>query len=207
MGCLMTISNANNLIDFDKYGIGEISNKDKRVIAEYLINGNNQTRAWMEVYPKCSYTTARVKASQFFAKDNIKLAVSTYLENIFGGKTNDLKDLIFNQHKRILEIEATDLFYDNGEAKPLKEIPFDVRQLIQGVEVKVYGKDANVEKLVYTIPDKNKSRDFLAKYIRMIDDTKKIDLTSNGKDIGVLAVPQGMTVDEWINKEKEDREE
>lgn len=50
----------------------EFTPQEWSVINAYFENGMNQTRAYLAVFPDILYDSARVKASQFFAKVNVR---------------------------------------------------------------------------------------------------------------------------------------
>lgn len=56
---------------------------EEKCIQEYLTNGNNQTEAYLTAYPhtkKWKNETVRVKASQFFKRDNIQITLAQLLK-------------------------------------------------------------------------------------------------------------------------------
>ncbi len=56
--------------------------KQKAFCQEYLLNGNNATKAYMSAYPDCSYDSARGSATDLLANPNIKAYLDARLEQV-----------------------------------------------------------------------------------------------------------------------------
>lgn len=53
-----------------------LSDKHRAFIDEYFLNGYNATRAYMKIYPKSGYESARALASALLTNVNIKAEAS-----------------------------------------------------------------------------------------------------------------------------------
>lgn len=200
----MTNKEAKNIIDFKEYGISKLPMKQRLFIASYIKHDYHGTNAYMEVYPNAGYDTARSASSTLLKSPEIRKAIEEFQDDVLEGKKAEYKHLLHKQHIGILTLKASDVFNDNGTAKKLSELSPDIQEILEGCEIKHYGKDGLVEEIVLTLPSKKESRKFVNDFTGATKESKNIDITSNGKDVGVLAVPSNMTADEWLNnKEKE----
>lgn len=58
----------------------ELTPKERAFVNEYFLCGMNQTQAYLRLYPKSSYDSARANSARLIAKDNIKAEIERRLD-------------------------------------------------------------------------------------------------------------------------------
>lgn len=200
----MTNKEAKTIINFKEFGFDKLPMKRRLLIAAYIKHNYNGTKAYMEIYPDASYETAQRAASKILSKPEIRKGIEDFQDQILEGRKAEYKDLLHKQHIGILKLKVSDVFNSDGTAKKMEELDPDVQEILEGCEVKHYGKDGLVDEIVLTLPSKKESRKFVNDFTGATTEKKSIDVTSNGKDVGVLAVPATMSVDEWVKAGEEE---
>jgi hypothetical protein len=74
-----------------KREIDKLSPAHKAFVKEYVKNLGNGTRAYMATYPNAKYDTARAKAAELVAKDNVKRAIKEEYELYFKNKDSEIE--------------------------------------------------------------------------------------------------------------------
>ena len=174
----------------------ELTPKELNIIQEYFQNGNVQWKAYIKYNPTKNPTTARSESSTLFAKQNIREAVTFYMDS----KLVEFKDtlhyeLIEKYRKRALYSISDFIDMATGELKP--DIPEEDMVVIDGTEEKSIpiGGGLYKQTTVYKFADRNKALDQLTKYMGLVKD--KVEVT--GKD--------GAPLTYTINFVKPDKEE
>ena len=143
--------------------------KQLAFVAQYCIDRNATQAAIHAGYaPK----NARITASQLLTKPNIQAELNKKLNVI--AKRNDITvDRIVQELTRIGTVDIRDAFDENGNLKPIKEIPEDVARAIAGIEVDdlFEGSGREKEKIGYTrkirLTDKVRALETLGKHFKM----------------------------------------
>lgn len=104
----------------------------------YVENGGNGTRAYMLVYPKCSYNAASVRAYDLLRTDKIIAGIKQIYSKIWKDRETDIeKGKTYNQiHALALAdiSEVIDLKGGTLSVKTLDDIPEHARKAIQSIE-------------------------------------------------------------------------
>lgn len=153
------------------YNIDDFGNKLKdehKLYCERLIvNGGNETKSYMEVYPDAKYESAMVNGSKLLRNANIKTYYSLLRQQTSARNQISAKWL-YDKHKSIIDSAPDDFMNRNEiidkdgnqcsfiEVKKFEDIPEDKKWLIQEIK---QTRDGIQVKLL----DKQKSLDALAK--------------------------------------------
>lgn len=99
-----------------------------------------------------------------------------------------LREVVIGELKRMLTVDLTQAFNEDGSPKRLQDIPDDVRQCIAGIELSDYpAPDGGrlIKKLRFW--DKNKASELMAKHLKMLTE-KHEHAGADGGPIRVMAV-------------------
>lgn len=135
------------------------------------------------------------QAHDILKKDKVQEAIKAFWEVMFEDKVEKVQKLLLDQLFRIAFTPRYKYFNKKGELKPgleLEDLGAD-ECLIEGIEQKYYGKDADVCVVVYKLADRNQARRELKDLLR-IDSLNNSDRDNN---TGVLKVPISLNEDEW----------
>jgi len=184
------------LLDED-YLLNEIynmSNAELKKITKYLddLGLNNRQRRFAYFYVlndfkgadaarKAGYTYKGNKseanimtsiACQNKSKANIREAINRIIDH----KKRDVKEIEKRLHDlwwKRASYDISTFINEDGEFKQLKQIPKAWRCCVDGIEKKVYGKDANVKVVVAKLADRDKAIDKLDRLINMTGNDKE----------------------------------
>lgn len=160
-----------------------LTNTDLATLAEYVKSWNG-TRAWMATHPKSSYNAARVSASEWLTKPNIKAAIQDKLEQMHMSADEALA--LLAEHARgdigeFLDISSVGFSLDLEEAQKK-----GITRLIKKIEQKVVtinGKQEDKEIITTRIElhdPQAAARDVLKIHGKF---TEHVDVTSGGKPL------------------------
>ncbi|MHA1342355.1 MAG: terminase small subunit [Promethearchaeota archaeon] len=161
-----------------------LSDKHKLFVKNYIKNNGNQTRAYMDSYPKAKYATARSKGCELVTKDNVKAAIDEEYAKIWKEKDSEIeKGKTYELIKSLGNSDITDIIdLENGTltVKDISEIPSEARQWIQSLKYTEKstetGLDRNIE---VKLEPKLKALEMRARVQKMVDpkdDTRQIEV-------------------------------
>lgn len=143
--------------------------KQERFVAEYLVDLNATQAAIRAGY---SARTAAAIGSENLKKPEIARAIQARQAKRIG-KLDLTAETILGELLRIAKVDVREAYDDDGNLKPLSEIPEDVRRAVAGIEVddrwEGKGEDATrytVKKLKFW--DKNRALELLAKNLGLL---------------------------------------
>lgn len=171
-----------------------LSDKEIGFIEEYVINGCNATEAILKVNPRIKRESARTEGWRTLMRAGVRAEIDRRLAErraqnklTVGHIENLLRDFA--------EVDVLDLFADNGDLKPLSEIPPHARRAIASIEVEqrtenVWSEDegdlvpvlVRVKKI--KLVDKKGATELLGKWKKMF--TEKVEV--GGADGGPLRI-------------------
>jgi phage terminase small subunit len=126
----------------------ELSLDDKAMLAAYLKNNLNATRAWMATHPNAKYDSARASGSEWLAKPNIKSEVNRILtENLM---TEEELMWRFSAIAKadlypFIRIDDDGFVYFNFSDEQAQEFLFLVKEIETKRERRVEGKGEDAE--------------------------------------------------------------
>jgi hypothetical protein len=150
----------------------------------YVENGGNGTRAYMLVYPKCSYNAASVRAYDLLRTDKIIAGIKQIYSKIWKDRETDIeKGKTYNQiHALALAdiSEVIDLKGGTLSVKTLDDIPEHARKAIQSIEYirknTKDGVDENIKVKMYSKLEALKVRAQIQNMMKTEDETKTIEI-------------------------------
>lgn len=147
-----------------------ITEKQRKFITEYA-KDLNCTRA-----AKAAGYYSEVEGRRLMEKKHILDAINKELKKneVFVGPTIPR---ILQELMHIAFFDPKELFDENGNPRPLSEIPEGVRRCIAGIEFAMEGRgDEAVTIKKYKIIDKHKALENLGRHLAMFTDKLKVDL-------------------------------
>jgi len=143
---------------------------NQKIFADEWLKDRNGTRAYKVAYPRIKKDeTAKAAASRLLTFVNVKAYINTELEKIAENAEIDQK-WVLERYKRLVEYRITDFFDDDGNMKPLSEIPEESLYAIQGLEVDTRtiakGEKSEIKSFIqkFKLPDKKNTLDSIAKH-------------------------------------------
>lgn len=134
--------------------------KEIKFVGEYCTNGFDAVSAMKasKLLPDdASPTLGRLKSLELLNKQNIITAVNRFVSSELDPYRDKLNYQILNSMQARAFYDPDTFFEADGTARPLNQIPPHLRQAIDSVEVKHYGKDGNVLETVYKLADKTQA--------------------------------------------------
>lgn len=147
----------------------------ERVCWEYVLRGDNGTRAYKAVHPGVSDATAAVKFSQMVRKDKIIERIAQIREELKRRYTVTADDLM-QYHGRVLNVSRDEFLDEDGKPKKLQDIDPVAKSILE-FDCERDAKFGTIQ-VVFKVPQRHQSAVELAKIMGLHKD--KIELT--GKD-------------------------
>lgn len=164
--------------------MSELEPKQERFCREYLIDLNATQAAIRAGY---SEHTAQEQGSRLLSNAKVKEFIDKLKE-----KRNarlDIKaDDVLREVARLAMVDITEAFDDEGNLKPIKQIPEDVRRAISGIEVEdLFEGHGSDRERIGTLRkakfwDKVKTLELLGKHLKLFKDQLEITGTVNIAD-------------------------
>lgn len=145
----------------------ELNHKERAFVAEYLKNGYNATRAYIETHHGVTEETARARGCLWIAKNSIRAAIREKVDQIVAECRDTIK-------RRVMEIWTVRAFYDPSEIiGPDGDLVDSIESLkARGLTVcidqfqKSLDKEGN-EHIEYKLADRDKALEQLKKFLDM----------------------------------------
>jgi phage terminase small subunit len=159
-----------------------LTDREEWVCREFVADsGENQTRAYMKVFKGCSYDSARVQASQLFAKVNMRQRIDELREER-NKRLEITADKVLAGIAKLAFYDSRCFFDDNGKLKPIGELDPDQSDVIAGIETfhKVTGDESDEVAITTKIKlaDRGQNLERLGKHLKLFTD--KTELTGAG---------------------------
>jgi hypothetical protein len=118
--------------------IKKLNPKHQQFIKEYINCGGNAVQAYMKVYPKAQYETAKVNASKLLTITNLIQAIDDEYKKIWPEKDTDIEKSKTYQMIYLLGnsniADIIDIKNGRLRVKDFKDIPSSALQAIQSIE-------------------------------------------------------------------------
>jgi hypothetical protein len=157
--------------------------KHQKFVYEYTSNGCMDVLAGIAsglISEDSSLMMQRARVHKIMVDPNVVTAI----ERVNDSFAAPYRNRFINQTIARLELAANyDIswyYYDDGTKRPLDEIDPRYRVLIENIDPKVFGKNADVDKSRYILPDKTQARKELMELLK-----KKEKATDTTSDSGI----------------------
>lgn len=154
-------------------------------VVEYVANCGNAVEAYLKVYPKTKYNSARALSSKLLTNINVSEAIEIEAEKYWKEKDKNIeKSKTYRLINYCGDVDIEDIFDDDYDIKPLSQISTASKKAIQNIR-KIerptkYGIETRVE--VDLVP-KLQALELRAKIQKMLDN--KLDVG----DITITVIP------------------
>ena len=159
----------------------KLSNLQER-FKNNILEGMNQTDAYLAAGYKCSRQAANANAVRLIANDSIQKAIKDAREKA-ADKAEISQERILREEGRLSFLDPMDLVDENGNQLPLHKLPNDVRRAIVGLEI-IEGPIKGVVKYKYKFSDKGKSLERISKHLGMY--TENINLGFGSETLNAI---------------------
>lgn len=157
---------------------GGLNEQQRRFVVEYLVDLNGKQAAIRAGYsPKSAEVTASKLLTHPKVAEEIRKAAERREQ-----RTGITADVVLSEFLRIARVDISGAFDENGDLKPIHEIPEDVRRAISGVEVEALfeGRGEEREQTGYLKKvkfwDKNRALEALAKHLGLLIDRSEVEI-------------------------------
>jgi hypothetical protein len=170
--------------EYDKLSI-----KEKTVVQAYMSNGFNQVRAYLEAHPKTKYSSARVESSKYFAKPNMRVALSEKTREFFSNKEK-LTDDLLNKLYRM----AGANFRNYVESKDGVITVKDLNEIDDSYPIKsITQSEGQTTTTKITLEERTKAMELLGKFAKLVD--TNIDLNVSNATVNITMPDNGRVRD------------
>lgn len=165
-----------------------LTDKDLRFIDHYFMCGYNATQAYMSIHPKCKITSARAEGWKTLVKPHIREEINRR-ETLKRSEHKLTVAHVENLLRDFAEVDVLDIFTEQGDLKPLSEIPPSARRAIASIEVEEVWSGRGAEATSHLVKkvklvDKRGAAELLGKWKKMFTD--KVE--HSGADGGPLRI-------------------
>jgi hypothetical protein len=158
--------------------------KEQKFVLEYIsncFNGVAAAKVAKLIPESMSDPRAKLFVHSLLTKSNIDQAVTRISDHFIA----PYRSKFVNQTLRQLEIRANYdplwYYFPDGTARPLDDITLERRWAIDKVEPKIFGKNADVREVMYTLADKNAARKELKELLSLSKDEQSDDAGMQSK--------------------------
>lgn len=159
--------------------LASLTEEELAFAAEMCINGCDQIKAYSTVHK----ITGEMSKEQYRNMSTI-LHDQRVRKAIRAGIQRKMADVLDNLDARLLNTYITRAFYDpmefiddDGDPKPLSKISPDNRCVIDGIEKKYYGKDADAYTVTYKLANRDTALKTLSDFMNGVRPNSKMTLT------------------------------
>lgn len=159
--------------------LASLTEEELAFAAEMCINGCDQIKAYSTVHK----ITGEMSKEQYRNMSTI-LHDQRVRKAIRAGIQRKMADVLDNLDARLLNTYITRAFYDpmefmddDGDPKPLSKIAPDNRCVIDGIEKKYYGKDADAYTVTYKLANRDTALKTLSDFMNGVRPNSKMTLT------------------------------
>jgi len=164
-------------------------------VINYVLCNGNATKAM--VLTDCTSKYYAQTAARWMKEDRVQNAIHEFWEIVFGDKINKIERHMIDALYRRAFSNRWEYFNKDGTLKEGLIFPDDLGEdhiIVDGIEQKFYGRDADVVVTVYKLADRDSAFRQLQTVLGL--GTKNISLTTE-QTTGVLAVPGIIEAEEW----------
>lgn len=161
--------------------------KQEKFCHEYVKNGGNASDAYRSAYDTKNMKSATVnrKAAELMSDGKITARIEE-LQKAAQKRTEITIDRVLKEIAAIAFVDAYEIWDDEGNMKPISQIPESARRAIVGLEKKVVVGQSVEETLKAKLADKNAALEKLMKHLGGYERDNK----QKQSEIIVVGVPQ-----------------
>lgn len=159
-----------------------------------LCNGNASKAA---VLTGCTSKYYTQTAARWMKEEKIQNAIHEFWEVVFGDKINRIERHLIDSLYRRAFSNRWEYFDKDGRLKEGLIFPDDLGEdhvIVDGIEKRFYGRDADVEVIIYKLADRDSAFRQLQSMLGL--GSKNIAVQTD-QTTGVLAVPGIIEAEEW----------
>lgn len=170
----------------DEVGIASLSDQEINFIVAMISNGCDKIAAYKSAFNFTDKitTTERHQIEMLLRKDSVRNLLRRGLQKKMSESLDNLDAKLLDTYILRAFYDTSDFYYDDGEPKPLSEIDESLRKaVIEGIDKKYYGKDADVNTVIYKLADKEKALKTLSDLVSGVrpDASSGIEVTTTTK--------------------------
>lgn len=173
-----------------------ITPKQRLFVVNYVLVGGNASKA--AVLSGCTSRYYGQQAGKWMKSEKISNAIREFWEIVFGDKIDKIERNLIDALYRRAFTNRWVYFNKDGTLKDKYKSLEDLGEdhiIVDGIEKKYYGKDADISVTIYKLADRDSAFKQLQSMLGL--DTKNINLNNTTATTGVLQVPGIAESAEW----------
>jgi len=173
------------------------SPRQRYFVINYVICNGNASKA--AVMSGCTSKYYAVQAAKWMKQEEVQNAIHDFWEIVFGDKINRIERMLIDAYYRRAFTNRFKYFNTDGTLKAgiTEESLGEDHIIIDSIETKYYGKDADRAVVVYNLANRDNAFKQLQSMLGL--DVKKIDVKTDNttQTTGVLEVPGIINAEKW----------
>lgn len=144
----------------------ELNSREFRFVAIYCTNGFKGGPAYSKAGYRSKNNASRNANSQnLLNRDKIQEAIKRFMEMLIQPYQEKFKVMLLDTYYRRAFYRVDSFYHEDGELKNLEEIEEEEMVVIDGVDTKYFGKDAERKVISYKLADRSQALRTLWEYV------------------------------------------
>lgn len=178
----LTLSAAKKILPIDFQDL-QLNPRELRFVAVYCSNGFRGKEACKDSGYSGNAETLRSLAWAMLRRPHIAVAIRRFIDLVIQPYKDRLEYEVLARYYKRATYDIADFYFDDGAIKPLNEIPEDMREIIDGVNIRYYGKEAEKRVVEYSLPNRDTALKMLYQMVTgFTPDETQQKLPSNARE-------------------------
>lgn len=178
----------------NKIKLEPLTDKEERLCREFVADfAGNQVRAYMHVFPGCTYDSAKTLSTRVFTKVHIKNRV-TELQEERNKRLEISGDRVLSELSKLAFYDPRQFFDSDMRLRPVDELDPDHAAIITGIETlhKTVGdeKDGQIVLTKIKMADKGANLERLGKYFKLFTEKREYSFDEKSFEAILAALPK-----------------
>jgi len=161
-----------------------LTDEEMQFVCAMISNGCDKYKAYSTAYKtegKLTQTQYN-KIAEIIRKDEVRQLLRKGIQRKMSESLDNLDSKLLDVYISRAFYDPSDIFYDNGESRPLSDIDEKYRCVIDGIETRYFGRDGDVRSVLYKLANRDQALKVLSDYMQNIRPSSGIIVTSAERD-------------------------
>lgn len=162
-----------------------LTDEELAFVCEMVSNGCDKIKAYATVNKITNGHLSKTqynKVAEIIRKDEVKQLLRRGIQKKMSESLDNLDGKLLDTYIMRAFYDPADFIDDNGDPKTLSEIDENKRCVVDGVEKKYYGKDADEYTITLKLANRDQALKVLGEYTRVIRPNTEVMVTSTTKE-------------------------